>query len=192
MLLMDGDFVSRLLMILATYPDLDLKNNVPVAFSQSYGGNRTISDHMYVIQIGFSSPMNHRPQRPLPSLIIVNDNSAHTHVMCRARALRQLAVAVAPCNRCCLARPRPMVHRPSWPLPSSVAPGDNGGGTYTPVMCRDSLFCLLHRKQINCINHGKNHRSHRANPPRIVYWFAIQRCLLLRVFLEAHARSCPV
>ena len=34
----------------------------------------------------------------------------------------------------------------------------------------DSLFCLLHRQQINCINHGKNHRSHRANPPRIVYF----------------------
>ena len=25
-----------------------------------------------------------------------------------------------------------------------------------------SLFCLLRRQQINCINHGKNHRSHRA------------------------------
>ena len=48
---MDGDFVSRLLMILATYPDLDLKNNVPAAFSQSYGSTHIISGRMYVIQI---------------------------------------------------------------------------------------------------------------------------------------------
>ena len=38
------------------------------------------------------------------------------------------------------------------------------------MQASDALFCLLHRQQINCINHGKNHRSHRANPPRIVYF----------------------
>ena len=64
-----------------------------------------------------------------------NGSSIYTPVMCRARALCQLAVAVAHCNRWCLDPPCPMVHRPSWPLCSLVAPSDSGGGTHTPVMC---------------------------------------------------------
>ena len=47
----DGwQLVSRLLMILGTYLNLDLKNNVPVAFSQSYGGYY-IRPYVYVVQI---------------------------------------------------------------------------------------------------------------------------------------------
>ena len=63
--------------------------------------------------------------------------NTYTPLICCARVLRQLAVAVALCNCCCLAPLHPMVHWPSWPLLSLVAPGDNGGGTYTPVMCCD-------------------------------------------------------
>ena len=73
---MDGDFVSRLLMILGTYPDLDLKNNVPAAFSQSYGGYRTISDRTYVVQIGkFPPKYNIMPEGLVVGWPLLNSSS---------------------------------------------------------------------------------------------------------------------